>query len=177
MTEPEVVLVNEQDVEIGRAAKSLAHQDGLLHRAFSVFVFDKSGRLMLQKRAADKYHSGGLWTNTCCSHQAPGETTTEAAHRRLHEEMGFDCALSPLFEFYYKVRFENGIFEHEYDHVLFGFYDQNPVINTQEVAQWSWASVPEIRADLQTNPQKYTYWFALVFEKVVLAMKGLKSAT
>jgi isopentenyl-diphosphate delta-isomerase len=176
--EPQVILVNHHDQAIGAAGKAHAHAVGLLHRAFSVFIFDDNGALMLQQRATDKYHSAALWTNTCCSHPAPAEPTLQAAHRRLYEEMGFDCPLYPLLEFSYQVRFDDGVWEHEYDHVFIGNYNQSPNINTQEVHTWQWATQAQITADLHQNPDKYTHWFALIINKVWDKMaenKGKKS--
>ena len=153
MAEEQVILVNTDDQPIGLMNKLEAHQKGVLHRAFSVFITNKQGEIMLQQRAHEKYHSPGLWTNTCCSHQRAGESTLEAAHRRLREEMGFDTELTPLFHFIYKAEFDNGLMEHELDHVVVGRYDDPPVINPEEVADWSWKSVTWIKNDLKkTRP-------------------------
>ena len=130
--EEKVILVNKDDEQLGLIAKMEAHEKGILHRAFSVFVFNKEGELLLQQRALDKYHSPGLWTNTCCSHQRDGESNIEAGKRRLHEEMGFDCELKELFSFLYKASFDNGLTEHELDHVMMGHYDEDPVVNLEE---------------------------------------------
>ena len=127
--EEKVILVSETDEQLGLMGKMEAHEKGLLHRAFSVFIFNKDGELLLQQRALDKYHSPGLWTNTCCSHQREGETNLQAGKRRLLEEMGFSCELKELFSFVYKAPFDNGLTEHELDHVMVGYYDEDPVIN------------------------------------------------
>ncbi|MEM1269399.1 MAG: isopentenyl-diphosphate Delta-isomerase [Bacteroidota bacterium] len=171
-----VVLVDENDRELGTAEKLQAHLDGQLHRAFSVFVFDRQGRTMLQQRALHKYHSPGLWSNTCCSHQRPGEATPDAAHRRLNEEMGFDCPVEPAFEFVYKVELQPGLFEHEYDHVLIGYYDGDADPNPEEVADWKWVDPSEVAADLNARPELYSHWFGLVFGRAVEAYRAMHSA-
>ena len=163
----EVILVNEQDDVIGRAEKLEAHKNGLLHRAFSVFVFNDNEELLLQQRAHHKYHSPGLWTNTCCSHPRPDEVTIEAARRRCLEEMGIVITLKEIFSFVYKVDFENGLTEHEYDHVYIGTYNKDPYINKDEVNAFKWASTSNIKKDLLANPNHYTVWFKLCFERVV----------
>ena len=165
MTEEQVILVNTDDEPIGLMGKLEAHQKGVLHRAFSVFITNSQGEIMLQQRAHEKYHSPGLWTNTCCSHQRAGETTLAAAHRRLYEEMGFDTELTPLFHFIYKASVDNGLTEHELDHVVVGRYDGVPVINREEVADWSWKSLEWIKNDLQKKPDLYTAWFRIIFEQ------------
>ncbi len=166
----EVILVDEHDREVGTAEKLDAHHTGRLHRAISVFVFDSEGRMLLQQRAHDKYHSGGLVTNTCCSHPRPGEDTEAAAHRRLEEEMGFDCPLERLFTFTYRADFENGLTEHELDHVFVGYYDGDPVPNPDEVASWEWKSVPDVAADIARRPEAYTFWFKHVFDRVIASL-------
>jgi isopentenyl-diphosphate delta-isomerase len=165
MTE-HVILVDEKDIEIGTMPKMEAHEKGLLHRAFSVFIFNKKGELLLQQRALDKYHSAGLWTNTCCSHPRSNESTINAAQRRLKEEMGIECELEKKFDFIYKTEFDNGLTEHEYDHVFFGETDVIPQINKEEVHSWCYFSVHEIENELTTNPEKFTAWFKLCFDKV-----------
>ncbi len=145
--------------------KMEAHRQAVLHRAFSVFVLNPQGQLMLQQRAADKYHSPLLWTNTCCSHQRMGETNIEAGKRRLSEEMGFETELRDLFSFIYKAPFDNGLTEHELDHVLLGYYSAEPRINPQEVASWKWMGLEEVSADLKARPELYTAWFRIVFER------------
>jgi len=163
--EEEVILVNTSDEVLGTMPKMEAHRQAVLHRAFSVFVLNDEGRLMLQQRAADKYHSPLLWTNTCCSHQRIGETNLEAGKRRLYEEMGFETELKDLFSFIYKAPFDNGLTEHELDHVLLGYYTGEPRINPEEVASWKWMGLEEVRADLKARPELYTAWFRIVFER------------
>ncbi|MCK5400898.1 MAG: isopentenyl-diphosphate Delta-isomerase, partial [Flavobacteriaceae bacterium] len=145
MIEEKVILVNEKDEQIGLMPKLEAHEKAVLHRAFSVFVFNDNNELMLQQRAVDKYHSPGLWTNTCCSHQRNGENNIEAGKRRLQEEMGFEIDLQESISFIYKAPFDNGLTEHEYDHVLIGKYNQEPKINKSEVASWKWMSLNDIK--------------------------------
>ena len=165
MREEEVILVNTSDEVVGTMPKMEAHRQAVLHRAFSVFVLNAQGQLMLQQRAADKYHSPLLWTNTCCSHQRMGETNIEAGKRRLREEMGFETELRDLFSFIYKAPFDNGLTEHELDHVLLGYYSDEPRINPQEVASWKWMGLEEVRAELKARPELYTAWFRIVFER------------
>ena len=165
MKEEQVILVNENDEQIGLMPKMEAHEKAMLHRAFSVFVFNDEDELMLQQRALDKYHSPGLWTNTCCSHQRNGETNIEAGKRRLQEEMGFVTALEESISFIYKAPFDNGLTEHEYDHVLLGKYNGEPIINNDEVVNWKWMSLEAVRADINLNPQLYTEWFKVIFDK------------
>jgi isopentenyl-diphosphate delta-isomerase len=145
--------------------KMEAHEKAVLHRAFSVFVLNKKGELMLQQRAADKYHSPLLWTNTCCSHQRKGESNLEAGKRRLQEEMGFSCELKELFSFIYKAPFDNGLTEHELDHVMIGHYEDAPVINKEEVEDFKWMTLSNVKNDIATNPSNYTAWFKIIFEK------------
>lgn len=164
--EQQVILVNEQDEAVGVAGKMEAHQKGLLHRAFSVFVFNEKGEMLLQQRVKHKYHSGGLWTNTCCSHPVPGEDTLSAAVRRLHEEMGFETPLKKIFDFVYKTGFDNGLTEHEFDHVFAGQYDGTVTINKDEVMNYRYSRVQEIKASLQQEPEKYTQWFRLAFPRI-----------
>lgn len=165
MKEEEVILVNENNEQIGTMPKMEAHEKALLHRAFSVFVLNKKGETMLQQRAGHKYHSPLLWTNTCCSHQRVGETNIQAGKRRLQEEMGFSVDLKELFSFIYKAPFDNGLTEHELDHVMVGYYDDSPVINTDEVASWKWMTPKAIKNDISVNPHIYTAWFKIIFEK------------
>ncbi len=143
------------------------HQKGILHRCFSIFIFNFRGEMMLQKRVASKYHSGGLWTNTCCSHPCPGEDTEAAAHKRLKEEMGFDCELKELFTFTYKKSFDNGLTEHEFDHVFIGTYDGEPKPNVQEADDWKWIGIDELKNDITQHPENYTYWFKVSLDKVL----------
>lgn len=162
-----VILVDENDNELGVEEKLKAHIDGgKLHRSFSIFVFNDSTRLMLQKRSYDKYHSGGLWSNTTCSHPRPGEIVIEAANRRLQEEMGFDCELKEEFKFIYKASLDNGYTEHEIDHVLIGAYSGDPLINKEEVSDWKWADVAWLCKDIELNPHNYTYWLKIALEKI-----------
>ncbi len=163
--EERVILVNEKDEPIGTMPKLEAHQKGLLHRAFSIFIRNDAGELLLQQRAAHKYHSPGLWTNTCCSHQRENETTGQAAKRRLREEMGIETELEELFSFRYKASFENGLTEHEYDHVLLGVYNGIPAINLHEVAAWKWMPLEEVKKAIQQQPERYTIWFVLIFDR------------
>lgn len=160
-----VVLVNENNEKIGLMPKLEAHQKALLHRAFSVFILNDKNELMLQQRAADKYHSPLLWANTCCSHQRENETNIEAGNRRLQEEMGFDTELKELFSFIYKAPFDNGLTEHELDHVMIGYYNGEPTINLDEVAAWKWMDIDEVRKDIQQNPDIYTAWFKIIFNE------------
>jgi isopentenyl-diphosphate delta-isomerase len=163
---PPVILVNEQDEPVGTMEKLEAHQKGLLHRAFSVFVVNKNGEMLLQQRAQDKYHSGGLWTNTCCSHPLPGEDDLAAAHRRLMEEMGFDCELKEIFSFTYRAAFDNGLTEHEFDHVFFGRYDGAVLPDAAEVQATQYLSLDAIRQLLLAEPETFTHWFHLAFPKI-----------
>lgn len=142
-----------------------AHEKAELHRAFSVFVLNDKGETMLQQRASHKYHSPLLWTNTCCSHQRLGETNIEAGKRRLREEMGFETDLRELFSFIYRAPFDNGLTEHELDHVLLGYYPGSPEINPDEVAAWKWMGLEEIRQDLEDSPEQYTAWFRIIFDR------------
>jgi len=160
-----VVLVNENNEQIGLMPKLEAHQKALLHRAFSVFILNDKNELMLQQRAADKYHSPLLWANTCCSHQREGETNIEAGNRRLQEEMGFNTQLKELFSFIYKAPFDNGLTEHELDYVMIGYYNQEPTINPDEVEAWKWMDIDEVRKDIQQNPDIYTAWFKIIFNE------------
>ncbi|WP_299002079.1 isopentenyl-diphosphate Delta-isomerase [uncultured Tenacibaculum sp.] len=160
-----VILVDEQDNPIGLMEKIEAHEKALLHRAFSVFVFNEKNELMLQQRAAEKYHSPLLWTNTCCSHQRDGESNIEAGKRRLKEEMGFSCELEELFSFIYKAPFDNGLTEHELDHVMIGRFNDEPIINPEEVASYKWMPLEEVKSDIENHPEKYTAWFKIIFKE------------
>lgn len=167
MTE-KVILVDEDDNRIGTEEKLKAHQDGgKLHRCFSIFIFNDDGELMLQKRAEDKYHCGGLWTNTCCSHPRPSETVEEAVHRRIKEEMGFDCPMEEAFTFTYKADFENGLTEHELDHVYIGRYNGEPDPNSEEAGDWKWIETDELKQDIEENPNKYTPWLKIALDKAL----------
>jgi isopentenyl-diphosphate delta-isomerase len=160
-----VILVNQADEQVGTMPKMEAHEKAVLHRAFSVFIRNEEGAIMLQQRAAHKYHSPLLWTNTCCSHQRVGETNLEAGTRRLAEEMGFQTDLKELFSFIYKAPFDNGLTEHELDHVMLGEYNDEPLINKDEVADWKWMQAEDIKKDILENPNQYTAWFKIIFDK------------
>lgn len=162
--EDRVILVDEHDTEVGTSEKLRAHELGLLHRALSIFIFNTNGDLLLQKRAAHKYHSAGLWSNTCCSHPRPGESILAAAHRRLQEEMGFDCPLEEKFAFTYRAELPGSLVEHEYDHVLVGTYDSDPVPNPEEASDFKWVGMEWLRDDLVKNSSKYTTWLSLCLE-------------
>lgn len=161
-----VLLVDEQDNQIGQMGKMEAHIKGVLHRAFSVFIFNEDNELILQQRAFSKYHSPGLWTNTCCSHPRDGETADSAAHRRMVEEIGFDCDFSEAFTFLYKSDVGGGLIEHEFDHVFIGKSEKKPFINEKEVGDWKYMKMEDIRADMDKNPGKYTVWFRIAFDEV-----------
>ena len=166
----EVILVDENDKPVGTAEKLAAHKQGKLHRCFSIFVFHPDGRLILQQRAKSKYHSGGLWSNTCCGHPRPGEDTADAAHRRLQEEMGFDCDLKEIHAFVYKAALDNGIAEHEFDHVFVGVTDKTPVLNPEEADDWQWIDHALLRTELEEHPEKYTYWLRISLADVLKKM-------
>lgn len=165
MKEEHVILVDENDNALGLMPKMEAHEKALLHRAFSVFIFNSRNELMLQQRALHKYHSPGLWTNTCCSHQRDGESNIEAGKRRLMEEMGFVTEMEETTSFIYKAPFDNGLTEHELDHILIGYYEDAPNINLDEVAAWKWMSLEDIKADMSINSEVYTAWFKIIFDK------------
>ncbi len=166
-TEEYVVLVDQQDNEIGLMEKMEAHEKGLLHRAFSVFVFNSKKEFLLQRRALSKYHSGGLWTNTCCSHPRSGETTLEAAKRRLQEEMGFVCEIEEQFSFIYKKELDNNLTEHELDHVFFGQYEGIIDFNQEEVMDYKYVKLDDLLLDMEKNPDDYTVWFKICFDEVL----------
>ena len=161
-----IILVDENDVEIGTEEKLATHQKGLLHRAFSILIFDQEGNVLLQQRASDKYHSAGLWTNTCCSHPLPLEDIKESAYRRLEKEMGFQTEIRKAFTFIYKVSLENGIKEHEYDHVFTGVWNGTPQPDPEEVADWKWMNRKDLDKDIKLHPEHYTYWFKLIMERM-----------
>ncbi|MCZ8286418.1 MAG: isopentenyl-diphosphate Delta-isomerase [Bacteroidia bacterium] len=166
MADEYVILVDERDNETGVMEKMQAHREGKLHRAFSIFVFNDKNQLLLQQRALDKYHSGGLWTNTCCSHPRPHETVKDAANRRLFEEMGFSCELSIQTSFIYQTPFGNGLTEHELDYVLTGTYTGNPTINPTEVHAFKWIGMDALKQEVTIHPEHYTSWFKIALEKV-----------
>jgi len=161
-----VILVDEHDRAVGTMEKLEAHRQGRLHRAFSVFVFDSEKRLLLQQRAAHKYHSGGLWTNTCCSHPRPEETTLAAAARRLREEMGMSADLAHAFTFQYREPFGNGLIEHEVDHVFTAYSDGEPSINPEEVASFRWIGLAELEREVAAQPETFTAWFKQIYRSV-----------
>lgn len=162
-----VVLITEQDEPIGLMEKQQAHIAGVLHRAFSVFVFNDKGELLIQQRAHEKYHTPGLWTNTCCSHPRENESYEQAALRRLQEEMGFSCPIEFQFSFIYKADVGEGLTEHEFDHVFKGTYNQDPNINPEEVASFKWIDFDELLADVENNPQDYTPWFKIILKEYI----------
>jgi len=163
--EEKVILVDSNDNQIGLMPKMEAHEKAVLHRAFSVFIMNDNGEVMLQQRAANKYHSPLLWTNTCCSHQRDGESNIEAGKRRLMEEMGFDADLKEVFSFLYKAPFDNGLTEHEFDHVMVGRSNGEPSINLDEVHDWKWMLPIDIKEDIASKPDAYTAWFKIIFER------------
>ena len=160
-----VVLVDENDQVIGQMEKMEAHEKGALHRAFSVMVFNSNNELLLQKRAYSKYHSGGLWTNTACSHPRPEETILEAGSRRLNEEMGMTCELTQAFNFIYKAELDQGLTEYELDHVMIGYSDETPHLNLEEANAFKWMSMPDLKNDMTQHPQFYTAWFKILIEQ------------
>jgi isopentenyl-diphosphate Delta-isomerase len=162
----QVVLVDEMDREVGTMEKMEAHRMAILHRAFSVFIYNSNGEMLLQQRSRNKYHSGGLWTNACCSHPGPGEIVHLAATKRLQEEMGFSVPLQKAFEFVYKAEFDNGLTEYEFDHVLTGVYDGVILPNAEEVEDYRYLSIEAIKASLETDPDQYTEWFKIAFSKL-----------
>jgi isopentenyl-diphosphate Delta-isomerase len=166
MKNQDVILVNAQDEKIGVIEKMEAHQKGLLHRAFSVFIFDKDGKMLLQQRSAQKYHGGLLWTNACCSHPYPDEDVQAAAERRLHEELGFSIPLEKIFAFTYRAEVENGLIEHEYDHVFTGEYEGVINANSEEVAAYAYHTMEEIVRSLDQNPSNFTTWFRIAFPQI-----------
>jgi|SRR3989344_3858076 len=166
MTEEEVILVNNNNKRIGVEKKIKVHKEGKLHRAFSIFIFNSRGELLIQQRAKLKYHSGGLWSNTICSHPKPNESYYEAIHRRLKEEMGFDCKMRKLFCFVYKSSLANGLIENEYDCVFIGKFDGEPNPNPKEIMNYKWISIKELKEDIIKNPNKYTIWLKIIFKKV-----------
>lgn len=158
----QLILVDEQDREIGTMEKIQAHRENRLHRCFSIFVFDNQGRVLLQQRASGKYHCPSLWSNTVCGHPRPGEETVAAGRRRLREELGFDCELTDKFQFTYNVQFPNGLWEHEYDHVLVGKYEGEIKPDPEEVAAYRWTTLPELTEEVSREPDTYTYWLKVI---------------
>jgi len=166
MAMEEVILVNEKDEVLGSMEKMQAHEKGILHRAISVFIFNSRKQVLLQRRALHKYHSAGLWSNTCCSHPRPGESAASAAKRRLMEEMGMVLELEHKDEFIYKVALEKGLIEHEYDHVFVGYSEEVPNPNPEEVMDYRWVSIDELNKELHVHPERYTYWFKLLSDRM-----------
>jgi len=163
--EEQIILVDAGDVQIGAMGKLGTHKQGLLHRAFSIVVKNGAGQIMLQRRAQSKYHSGGLWTNTCCGHPRDGEELMSAAHRRLKEEMGFDCDITEVLTFTYEARLDKGLTEHEFLHVFVGTHNDAPVLNPEEADDWKWVSMEELTTDIAENAENYTFWFKILLEK------------
>lgn len=170
-----VVLVDGADRQVGTAEKLHAHREGMLHRAFSVFVLNSRREVLLQRRADGKYHTGGLWSNTCCGHPRPGEPLEEAARRRLEEEMGFRCELQRVGEFVYRAPLADGLEEHEYDHVFIGWYDGDPEPDPAEVSEWRWASAATLHRRLSAAPQAYTPWLAPALDQLLRAQTPLRN--
>lgn len=167
-----VILVNNNDQPLGAMEKMEAHEKGVMHRAFSIFIFNSEGKMLLQKRAEDKYHSPGLWTNTVCSHPRTGEKTDEAAHRRMVEEMGFDCPLEEVFTFTYKANVGDGLTEHEFDHVFTGTSDSTPEPNPEEVSDYKYVDLDWVVKDVEENPGNYTVWFVIALAELKKYLDG-----
>jgi len=167
----QVILVDQDDNAIGTMEKLEAHRKGLLHRAFSVVIFNSKGEILLQKRATSKYHSGGLWTNACCSHPLPDESIEVATQRKLKQEMGIDLKTEYAYKFIYRTNLDHGLIEHECDHVFTGIFNGEPIINTHEVEDWKFISQEKLRNDVKLNPQNYTYWFKLILDQDRLELK------
>ncbi len=161
-----IILVDKEDMQVGVGEKLDTHRKGILHRAFSVFIFNSKGEMMLQKRAVTKYHGGGLWTNACCGHPRPGEDLMAAMKRRLKEEMGFECKLEKMFDYIYKVDLDKGMMEHEFLHVYKGVFDGVPKLNPEEADDWKWMSLQDVKSDVKNNPDMYTPWFKLSLERL-----------
>ena len=164
MSEEKVILVDKNDNQVGLMPKLEAHEKGVLHRAFSIFIFNSKYELLLQKRASSKYHSGGLWTNTCCSHPREGEDILDAANRRLDEEMGIKTSLRKVYDFIYKAELDNQLTEHEFDHVFYGVYDNDPILNKDEAEDFKWVDMETLNNDIIKNEDNYTVWFKIAFE-------------
>ncbi|MGB0402668.1 MAG: isopentenyl-diphosphate Delta-isomerase [Salibacteraceae bacterium] len=174
MAELSVILVDENDNPLGTMEKMLAHEKGVLHRAFSVFLFNSNNEILLQKRALNKYHAPGLWTNSCCSHQAVGESNVEAAKRRVFEELGIHVESKEAFTFTYRADMGNGLTEHEFDHVLIGAFEGECFPNSDEVMDYSYVSIENIELDMNQKPEKYTPWFRIVFPKLIAYLQTQK---
>jgi len=164
MSEEKVILVDKNDNQVGLMPKLEAHEKGVLHRAFSIFIFNSKYELLLQKRASSKYHSGGLWTNTCCSHPREGEDILDAANRRLDEEMGIKTSLRKVYDFIYKAELDNQLTEHEFDHVFYGVFDKDPILNKDEAEDFKWVDMETLNNDIIKNEDNYTVWFKIAFE-------------
>jgi isopentenyl-diphosphate delta-isomerase len=164
MSEEKVILVDKNDNQVGLMPKLEAHEKGILHRAFSIFIFNSRYELLLQKRASSKYHSGGLWTNTCCSHPKEGEDTLDAANRRLDEEMGIKTSLRKVYDFIYKAELDNQLTEYEFDHVFYGVCDKDPILNKDEAEDFKWVDMETLNNDIIKNEDNYTVWFKIAFE-------------
>ena len=164
MSEEKVILVDKNDNQVGLMPKLEAHEKGVLHRAFSIFIFNSKYELLLQKRASSKYHSGGLWTNTCCSHPREGEDILDAANRRLDEEMGIKTSLRKVYDFIYKAELDNQLTEHEFDHVFYGVFDNDPILNKDEAEDFKWVDMETLNNDIIKNEENYTVWFKIAFE-------------
>jgi isopentenyl-diphosphate Delta-isomerase len=162
-----LILVDENDNQVGTGEKMDVHRKGILHRCFSIFIFNSAGHVMLQKRAISKYHSGGLWTNTCCSHPRDGELVEEAIHRRMIEEMGFDCEMQKAFTFIYRAELDHGLTEHEFDHVYLGTYNGTVTPNPEEADGYEWEKVDTVMTDMKNNPGRYTVWSIIAFKKLL----------
>ena len=164
MIEEQIILVDKDDKQVGLMSKLEAHEKGVLHRAFSIFIFNSKYELLLQKRASSKYHSGGLWTNTCCSHPREGEDTLDAANRRLNEEMGIKTSLRKVYDFIYKAELDNQLTEHEFDHVFYGVFDNDPILNKDEAEDFKWVDMETLNNDIIKDEDNYTVWFKIAFE-------------
>ena len=174
MQEEKVILVDNKNNQIGLMPKMEAHIKGVLHRAFSIIIFNSKSEILLQKRASTKYHTPNLWSNTCCSHQRDGESNITAGRRRLIEEMGFVTELYEFDSFIYKVNFSSGLIEHEYDHIMLGLYDKDPLLNPQEVDDFRWISIDDLSSDIKNNPDIYTAWFKIIIDKFSKSLKEWK---
>ena len=174
MQEEKVILVDSKNNQIGLMPKMEAHIKGVLHRAFSIIIFNSKSEILLQKRASTKYHTPNLWSNTCCSHQRDGESNITAGRRRLIEEMGFVTELYEFDSFIYKVNFSSGLIEHEYDHIMLGLYDKDPLLNPQEVDDFRWISIDDLSSDIKNNPDIYTAWFKIIIDKFSKSLKEWK---
>ncbi|MCA1751977.1 MAG: isopentenyl-diphosphate Delta-isomerase [Cryomorphaceae bacterium] len=163
---PHVILVDAEDREIGTMEKLEAHKKGLLHRAFSIFLFNDQGEMLIHRRALSKYHCGGQWSNTCCSHPIKGKALNDCLSTKLHQEMGITAELEKAFEFTYRAEMENGLIEHEYDHVFIGRYKDTPRPNPREVCDWRYAPIDDVSAEMRSNPEKFTPWFRMLFDSV-----------